>query len=137
MAKTRYLTASDVLALTDWFLQRLGYRPVILRGNGQALLDSAVHRAQTAAHYGGADLFLQAAALANGIALNYPFIDGNKRSAWAACVAFLWLNGHPMPDEAMEPLAEQLIAQHELSDRTEADELLAHWLRARLRTPSG
>jgi len=45
------------------------------------LLDSAVHRAQTAAYYGGADLFLQAAALANGIALNHPFIDGNKRSA--------------------------------------------------------
>jgi len=32
-------TAEDVLALTDWLLRRLGYRPVILRRrNGQALL---------------------------------------------------------------------------------------------------
>ena len=132
MAEIEYLTASDVLALTDWFLQRLGYASAILRADGEGLLESAVHRAQTAAFYGGADLILQAAALANGIALNHPFVDGNKRSAWAACVTFLWLNGQPLPDSALEPLAEQIIAQHELTDRSAADTLLADWLRATL-----
>jgi len=78
------------------------------------------------------DLSLQAACLANGIALNHPFLDGNKRSAWAACVAFLRLNGHALLDDALEPLAEQLIAQHELTDRAQGDVLLADWLRARL-----
>src|SRR5712692_8932743 len=132
MAEIEYLTATDVLALTDWFLQRLGYSSVILRADGEGLLESAVHRARTAAFYGGADLILQAAALANGIALNHPFVDGNERSAWAACVTFLWLNGQPLPDSALEPLAEQIIAQHELTDRSEADAILGDWLRARL-----
>src|SRR5947209_8078899 len=77
-------------------------------------------------------LSLQAACLANGIAVNHPFLDGNKRSAWAACVAFLRLNGHAPLDDALEPLAEQLIAQHELTDRAQGDVLLADWLRARL-----
>jgi death-on-curing protein len=132
MADIEYLTADDVLALADWFMRRLGYAAPILRGNGRQLLESAVHRAQTAAYYGGADLILQAAALANGIALNHPFLDGNKRSAWAACAAFQWLNGRRLPDDAADGLAQQLIAQHELTDRSEADALLAEWLRAHM-----
>ena len=134
MPETEYLTASDVVALADWFFQRLGYAAPILRGNGLALLESAVHRAQTAAYYAGADLVQQAACLANGIALNHPFLDGNKRSAWIACVVFLALDGHSLPEDAFEPLAEQLIAQHELTDRSKADEILTAWLRERIRT---
>jgi death-on-curing protein len=133
MPEVQYVTASDVLALTEWFFEQLGYAPAVLRGNGLALLESAVHRAQTAAYYGGAELVLQAAALANGVALNHPFVDGNKRAAWIACVTFLALNGHPLPDNAFEPLADQLIAQHEVSDRSQADGLLADWLRVRLK----
>jgi death-on-curing protein len=92
-----------------------------------------VHRAQTAAYYGGAELVQQAAALANGVALTQPFVDGNQRGAWIACLTFLALNGHPLPDDALEPLADQLIAQHEVSDRFQADRLLADWLRAQLK----
>jgi len=132
MPDVDYLTASDVLALTEWFFEHLGYARPILRAGGQALLESAIHRAQTTAFYGGADVELQAAALANGIALNHPFLDGNKRSAWVACVAFLWLNGHRLPDEALGALADHLIAQHEHTDRSQADALLADWLGARL-----
>jgi death-on-curing protein len=132
MAEFEYLTASDIVALTGWFFERLGYAPPILRGNGEALLESAVYRAQTAAYYKSADLMLQAACLANGIMQNHPFLDGNKRSAWAACVALLWFNGHPLPDDALEPLAEQLIVQHESTDRSQTDVVLADWLRARL-----
>jgi len=79
MAEIRYLTASDVLALTNWFQEQLGYARPILRAGGQALLESAVNRAQTAAFYASADVVQQAAALANGIALNHPFLDGNGR----------------------------------------------------------
>lgn len=132
MPEIEYLTAPDVIALADWFFRRLGYAIPILRGNGLALLESAVHRAQSVAYYGGADLVAQAAALANGIALNHAFLDGNKRSAWIACVTFLAVNGHPLSEDAFEPLAEQLIAQHELTDRSQADELLTAWLRAHL-----
>jgi prophage maintenance system killer protein len=132
MAEIESLTAADVLALTDWFFEQLGYAPPVLRGDGQALLESAVHRAQTVAYYGGGELVAQAAALANGIALNHPFVDGNKRCAWIACVTFLAVNGNPLADEAFEPLSEQLIAQHELTGRSQADVLLAEWLGAHL-----
>jgi death-on-curing protein len=135
MAEVRYLTADDVLAIADQFFAALGYARPILRGNGRQLLESAVARAQTAAYYGGADLFGQAAALANGIALNHPFLDGNKRTAFAACVTFLRQNGRPLESKAdHDALAEQLIAMHEITDRSQADSLRADWLRTRLRT---
>jgi death-on-curing protein len=132
MPEIQYLIPVDVLALAEWFLERLGYTRPVLRGNGLALLESGVHRAETAAYYAGADLVQQAAALANGIAFNHPFVDGNKRSAWIACVVFLELNGWPLPEDEYEPLAEQLIAMHEETDRSRADALLADWLRGRV-----
>jgi death-on-curing protein len=132
MPDTVYLTAADVRALANAYLRRLGYAAPILRGNGEALLESAIHRARTAAYYGAADLIQQAAALTNGIALNHPFLDGNKRSAWITCITFLELNGLPLPEEAYDPLAQQLIAQHEQTDRSKADEILAEWLREHL-----
>ena len=62
--------------------------------------------AQPKATFGGADLYPglvdKASALGFGLALNHPFIDGNKRIAHAAMAVFLDLNGHtiePTVDE--------------------------------------
>lgn len=44
------------------------------------------------AHYQGADLALQAAVLAHGIAEGQLFIDGNKRTAPIAMLTFLEIN---------------------------------------------
>jgi death-on-curing protein len=126
-----YLDAEDVIAVTDEFLTRLGYVPTVLRGGGRALLESAVARAQMAAHYAQADVFAQAAALANGIALSHAFVDGNKRSAFATCVTFLRVNGHPLAADAHLELAKQMVALLEMTDRSQADVLLADWLRTR------
>jgi death-on-curing family protein len=132
LAEVRYLTADEVIALTERFFAQLGYARPMLRSQGQGLLESAVDRARTAAYYGDADLIAQAAALTNGIALNHAFIDGNKRCAWAACVTFLESNGHGLPRASLVPLARQLIALHETTDRSQADLRLAEWLRAQL-----
>jgi death-on-curing protein len=60
-----------------------------------AALESAV--AQPRATFDGADLHAtvtgKAAALAYSLALNHPFLDGNKRVAHAAMEVFLALNG--------------------------------------------
>ena len=48
---------------------------------------------QLAAHYENADLVLQAAVLAHGIAEGQQFIDGNKRTALVAMLTFLEING--------------------------------------------
>lgn len=56
-------------------------------------LEGAIGRPRQHAHYGGADLALQAAVLAHGIAEGQPFIDGNKRTALATLRTFLLANG--------------------------------------------
>lgn len=57
-------------------------------------LEGALGRPATYAHYQAADLPLQAAVLAHGIAETQPFVDGNKREALIALITFLELNGH-------------------------------------------
>ena len=58
--QVRYLTAYEVLAITEYYMRALGYAPPALRANGRNLLESAIMRAQTAAHYADADLIQQA-----------------------------------------------------------------------------
>jgi death on curing protein len=56
--------------------------------------------AQPRATFGGADLYAtlaeKAAALGFSLALNHPFVDGNKRVAHAAVETFLVLNGYEL-----------------------------------------
>lgn len=56
-------------------------------------LESALARPRTHAHYDGADLALQAAVLAHGLAEGQLFIDGNKRIGLVAMLTFLEING--------------------------------------------
>jgi death-on-curing protein len=57
------------------------------------LLESALAKPLNRFAYGETDLAVLAAAYAFGIARNLPFIDGNKRAAFAAFIVFLGLNG--------------------------------------------
>ncbi len=70
----------------------------------QAGLEGALGRPRSYAHYEDADLALQAAVLAHGIAESQAFIDANKRLALIAMLTFLELNGYrvdaPDPDLA-------------------------------------
>jgi len=57
-------------------------------------LEGALARPATYARYQNADLSLQAAVLAHGIAEGQFFVDGNKRLALVAMLTFLELNGY-------------------------------------------
>ena len=91
----RYLSFAEVLEL---------HRLVVTPSGGAAglrdlgALESAL--AQPRATFGGADLYPtladKAAALGYSLALNHPFVDGNKRVAHAALETFLVLNGHEL-----------------------------------------
>jgi death-on-curing protein len=84
-----YLSAEDVLAIAE---HAVDDQDVVVRDAG--LLESAVHRA-SASMFGQeayTDLFDKAAALLQSLAVNHPFIDGNKRTAWVSCVVFLAMN---------------------------------------------
>ena len=58
------------------------------------LLESAVERPN--ATFGGEELyptvFLKAAAILESIVKNHPFVDGNKRTGWLACIAVMRLD---------------------------------------------
>ena len=61
------------------------------------------------AHYEDADIALQAAVLAHGIAESQAFIDANKRLALVAMLTFLEINGHSI--ESSDPdLADWLLS---------------------------
>jgi len=56
------------------------------------LLESALARPLNKFAYGETDLAVLAASYAFGIARNHPFVDGNKRAAFASIIVFLGLN---------------------------------------------
>src|SRR5205807_8793046 len=84
---TDYLTVAEVLAMHDDQIERYGGSPGV---RDQGLLEAALYRPQTG-HY--ADLIEEAAALWESLAQNHSFVDGNKRTAFAAMYTFLAING--------------------------------------------
>jgi death-on-curing protein len=89
------------------------------------LLESALGRPLNKFGYGESDLAMLAAAYGFGIARNHPFIDGNKRAAFAAIIVFLGLNGidFDVPSEQATAIILSLAAG-EVSE-----ESLARWIR--------
>ncbi|CAK7015362.1 MAG: hypothetical protein DELT_02236 [Desulfovibrio sp.] len=82
-----YLTSLEVLALHQALLQRYGGAPGI---RDMGAVEAAVFRPQCG-YYG--DIVEEAAALLESLLINHPFVDGNKRVAFAACDVFLRING--------------------------------------------
>ena len=62
----------------------------------EGLFESALARPENLAAYENPDLASLAAAYGVGLAKNHPFVDGNKRVALGAMVAFLELNGYEL-----------------------------------------
>lgn len=126
-----YLSLADVVALHALVMVRTGAARAPLRAEGA--LESAVVRPQMAAHYEDADLVRQAALLAVGIAQAQAFLDGNKRTAFAACDVFLRMNGLVFRGHPVE-MAKQLEALGERTDElAAASERFESWLREHVR----
>jgi len=87
----RWISKKQVLYIHARVIEKYG-GSFGLRDAG--LLESALARPENFYAYGEKDLFLLAVAYAEGIARNHPFIDGNKRTAYAAAGLFLYVNGY-------------------------------------------
>jgi death-on-curing protein len=59
----------------------------------EGMLESALSRPRQREIYGHPDLCELAAAYLFGIAKNHPFVEGNKRTAFATADLFLYFNG--------------------------------------------
>ena len=104
MPQPLFLTFDEVLALHADQLARYGGEVGLLAPD---LLSSAlaVPRATFGGEFLHPTLHEMAAAYLFHVCQNHPFLDGNKRTALAACLAFLWLNDHEViadPDELTE-----------------------------------
>jgi death on curing protein len=85
---TEYVTTADALFFHRQLIERYGGAPG-LRDAGA--LESALHRPQT----GYYDTIIhEVAALLESLVQNHPFVDGNKRVAFAAADVFLRINGY-------------------------------------------
>ena len=89
------------------------------------LLESALARAPNKHAYGEDDLAALAAAYAFGVARNHPFVDGNKRAAFAAMIVFLGLNGI----DFLVPEPEATAAILALAAGEVEEEGLTRWIR--------
>ena len=85
-----YLTTHDVEVMHHVLIERYGGALGLRDAN---LLEAAVFRPQSGYY---ADTLLQGAALFESLIITHPFIDGNKRIAFAAMDVFLRMNGYQL-----------------------------------------
>jgi death-on-curing protein len=96
---TDYLTVIEVLAIHDDQIERYGGAKGI---RDPGVLEAALYRPQTGYY---ADLIEEAAALWESLSQHRPFIDGNKRVAFAVTYTFLAINGAQITAEGDETYA--------------------------------
>lgn len=97
-----YLTVADVLGMYTILMQRYGGA---LGVRDPGALEAALYRPQTGYYE---DIVAEAAALLESLTINHPFIDGNKRIAYAAADVFLRINGWRLKREPMKIHAEMI-----------------------------
>src|SRR5258708_4366355 len=119
-----WLDIEEIYQLHDLIIIRAGTKAGV---RDFALLHSAAERPK--ATYQGQDLyptvFLKAASLLQSICLNHPFTDGNKRTAFASTVRFLWVNGYHMQVERKEAAKFMIYVDNSKPDIKE----IAIWLK--------
>lgn len=119
----RYLTLGEVVTLHRAVVAATGGADGIRDLGG---LESAL--AQPKATFDALDLYPtvidKAAALAFGLAMNHPFVDGNKRIAHAAMAVFLDLNGFAIES----PVDEQQRIMLDLAAGNMTRQALTEWL---------
>lgn len=97
-----YLTVADVLGMHTVLMQRYGGA---LGVRDPGALEAALLRPRTG-HY--EDIVAEAAALLESLAINHPFVDGNRRIAFAATDVFLRINGWCRQRSPMQVHAETI-----------------------------
>lgn len=106
-----YLTSIEILALHHALIDRYGGSHGV---RDMGAIEAAVFRPQCGYY---ADILEEAAALLESLLINHPFIDGNKRIAFAACDVFLRIKGYQLHAEPMWVYAQVLAWLQSSADR--------------------
>src|SRR5262250_1221856 len=124
MAERVYLTVGEVLQIHHHQIDTYGGVHGI---RDTALLESAVFRPQIGYYNTIAE---EAAALMQSLANNHPFLDGNKRIAFAAAHTFLLVNGY---DLEVEPTAAYGFIMQSLESGKFRFALVLDWINTHIR----
>lgn len=124
MKLTLFPTLEEALELHRLVLERFGGQP---GARDLGMLQSALGRPQTG-YYD--TLWQQAAALLQSLAMNHPFIDGNKRVAFALTATFLRMNKYRLVVTAAD--GEAFLLQKVIAGRADVTEI-AGWLESHTR----
>jgi death on curing protein len=120
-----FLTLDQVLYIQK-FEAEFTNSPTLIRDQGA--LEAALAAPQ--ASFGGEflmDLFEMAAAYVISLAHHHPFLDGNKRTAAGAALAFLSINGYHIIESHDEELADILL---DFLNKTLSKEDVASYLKS-------
>lgn len=119
-----YPTLAETLELHARLIERFGGKAGV---RDMGLLESALMRPQTGYYK---SLSLEAAALLQSLAQNHPFVDGNKRAAFATTAIFLRMNGYRLKVDADN--GESFLIERVIKARAELDDI-ATWLEKHMR----
>ena len=115
-----YLTLAEVQEMHTALIDRYGGSHGV---RDLGAVEAALYRPQSGYYE---DIFQQAAALMESLVMNHPFIDGNKRIAFAATDVFLRINGYVI-QQSSEDIYAFLI---ELLENNQLEmAILEKWLR--------
>lgn len=118
---TEYVTTADALFFHKQLIARYGGASGV---RDLGALESALHRPQTGYY---PSIVHEAAALFESLIKNHPFMDGNKRVAFAVLDVFLRINGHRLTanSQSIHSLIMTLLEQRKFDM-----EHLVPWLQA-------
>ena len=91
-----YLTAADIIGIHDILLKKYGGAEGV---RDMGAIEATVFRPQCGYY---SDIIQEACALLESLLIDHPFVDGNKRIAFAASDIFLRINGIHMKAENAE-----------------------------------
>lgn len=117
---SRYLDEPMVRWMQADLIRRYGGSPGLRDPGGLA---AAVNR-PLSGYY--PDTIAEAAALFESLVINHPFVDGNKRVAFAAMDVFLRRNGYRIKRESQELHADLM---RFFATKTMRFDEIEHWLR--------
>lgn len=95
MSERRYVSIEEALYIHTDLIESYGGAHGV---RDMGALESALFRPQSGYYE---DLIQEACALLESLAMNHPFVDGNKRVALGAVEVFLMLNDHEIVGESM------------------------------------
>ena len=107
MSEPFFLSLEDILFIHQQEIETAGGEPSIRDQEGvKACVDAPK------ASFGGEylqDLFEMATSYIACLTMRHPFVDGNKRTALASALTFLYLNGYSIEESYDEQLADLVL----------------------------